>query len=53
MDYPEFPVPIGVFRDIDGPAYDQLVQEQVDTARAKGPGDLGAALHSGETWIVD
>ena len=53
MDYPEFPVPIGVFRDVDGPVYDQLVQEQVDAARAKGPGDLAAILHAGETWVVD
>ena len=53
MDYPEFPVPIGVFRDVDGPVYDQLVQEQVDAARAKGLGDLAAILHAGETWVVD
>jgi len=53
MDYPEFPVPVGVFRNIEGPAFDELVQEQVDSARAKGIGDLAAALHQGETWIVD
>ncbi len=53
MDYPEFPVPIGVFRDIDGPVFDQLVQEQVDAAVAKGPGSLEAILNAGETWVVD
>jgi 2-oxoglutarate ferredoxin oxidoreductase subunit beta len=53
MDYPEFPVPIGVFRDIDAPIYDELVAEQVRSAIAKGPGSLEAALHSGETWTVD
>ncbi len=53
MDYPEFPVPIGVFRDIDAPVYDDLVQQQVEEAMAKGPGDLSAVLHSGETWVVD
>jgi len=53
MDYPEYPVPIGVFRDIESPTYDGLVAEQIVNARAKGPGDLKAALHSGETWDVD
>jgi len=53
MDYPDYPVPIGVFRDIDAPVYDTLVQEQVDEAMAKGRGSLEAALHSGETWVVD
>jgi 2-oxoglutarate ferredoxin oxidoreductase subunit beta len=53
MDYPEFPVPIGVFRDIDGPVFDQLVQQQVDAAVAKGAGSLEEILHAGETWVVD
>ncbi len=53
MDYPEFPVPIGIFRDIDGPVFDQLVAEQVENAMAKGVGSLEAALHAGETWVVD
>src|SRR5690606_19992963 len=30
MDYPDFPVPLGVFRDIDAPVLDDLVQQQVD-----------------------
>ncbi|MCC6958758.1 MAG: 2-oxoacid:ferredoxin oxidoreductase subunit beta [Dehalococcoidia bacterium] len=53
MDYPEFPVPIGVFRDIEAPVYDQLVTEQVEQAQAKGKGSLEAILHAGETWVVD
>jgi len=53
MDYPEYPVPIGVFRDIEGPVFDTLVQEQVDAAVAKGRGDLEAILNAGETWVVD
>jgi 2-oxoglutarate/2-oxoacid ferredoxin oxidoreductase subunit beta len=52
MDYPNYPVPIGVFRDIDAPTYDELVQKQVDTARAKEKADFGALLRSGETWEV-
>ena len=53
MDYPEFPVPVGVFRDIEAPVFDQLVAEQVENAMAKGRGSLEAALHAGETWVVD
>ena len=53
MDYPDFPVPIGIFRDIDAPVFDDLVQQQVEEAMAKGPGDLAAILHSGETWVVE
>jgi 2-oxoglutarate ferredoxin oxidoreductase subunit beta len=52
MDYPDFPVPIGVFRDADAPSFETLVAEQVTNARAKGEGDFEALLHSGETWEV-
>jgi 2-oxoglutarate ferredoxin oxidoreductase subunit beta len=52
MDYPEFPVPIGVFRDVQLPTYDQLVQQQVDDARAKEKGNLEELLRGGETWEV-
>jgi 2-oxoglutarate ferredoxin oxidoreductase subunit beta len=45
--------PIGVFRDVARPAYDDLVREQVDTAVAdKGEGDLAALLGSGDTWRI-
>lgn len=53
MDYPDFPVPLGVFRDIDAPVFDDLVQQQVDEALAKGRGDIGQALLAGETWVVE
>ncbi|MBN9493429.1 2-oxoacid:ferredoxin oxidoreductase subunit beta [bacterium] len=53
MDYPDFPVPIGVFRDIDAPSYEMLVEQQITDARAKGEGDFTALLHAGETWQVD
>jgi 2-oxoglutarate/2-oxoacid ferredoxin oxidoreductase subunit beta len=42
--------PIGVFRDVQRPVYDELMAEQIETARAKQPGDLAALLHSGDTW---
>jgi 2-oxoglutarate ferredoxin oxidoreductase subunit beta len=53
MFYPEYPVPVGVLRDIDRPTHDQLVTAQIDDAIAKsGPGDLRKLLLSGETWTA-
>jgi 2-oxoglutarate ferredoxin oxidoreductase subunit beta len=45
------PTPIGVFRDVDRPVYDQLMAEQLEAATAKqGRGDLAKLLHGGDTW---
>jgi len=45
--------PVGVFRSIERPVYDDLMAEQLATATAKrGEGDLAALLHSGETWTI-
>jgi len=53
MRHPEFPEPMGVFRDVSAPIYDKLVKEQVDTVIAKkGPGNLDALFNSGDTWVV-
>lgn len=53
MRYPEFPEPIGVFRAVDRLRYDVELNRQIDTAREKkGPGDLQAVFHAGDTWTV-
>jgi len=45
--------PIGVFRAVDQPAYDDQVNAQIDHARAaNGAGDLAALLASGDTWTI-
>ncbi len=45
--------PVGVFRNVSRPVYDDLMAEQLETAVAKrGEGDLAELLHSGETWVV-
>lgn len=47
------PTPLGIFRDVERPVYDDLVRKQIDDARAaKGPADLGALLASGNVWDV-
>jgi 2-oxoglutarate ferredoxin oxidoreductase subunit beta len=53
MRHPEFPEPIGVFRAVDRPKYDELLNEQISQARAKkGPGDLNELFNAGDTWTV-
>jgi 2-oxoglutarate ferredoxin oxidoreductase subunit beta len=44
--------PVGVFRSIERPAYDELMSDQVAKAREKGPGDLAALLHGSDTWKI-
>jgi 2-oxoglutarate ferredoxin oxidoreductase subunit beta len=53
MDYPDFPVPIGVFRSVAKPSYDELLEAQVQDAVSRlGPGDLEKLLNSGDTWTI-
>ncbi len=53
MRNPEFPEPIGVFRAVDRPRYDVLINEQVERAKQeRGEGDLNALFRAGETWSV-
>lgn len=48
-----FPEPIGVFRAIDAPRYDQELNKQVEFARGKeGEGNLEDLFNSGDTWTV-
>jgi 2-oxoglutarate/2-oxoacid ferredoxin oxidoreductase subunit beta len=45
--------PVGVFRNVVRPVYDELMAGQLATATEKrGAGDLAALLHSGETWTI-
>jgi 2-oxoglutarate ferredoxin oxidoreductase subunit beta len=45
--------PIGVFRSVEKPSYDQLVNAQVTTAVAEqGAGDLGRLLSGSDTWVI-
>jgi 2-oxoglutarate ferredoxin oxidoreductase subunit beta len=53
MDYPEHPVPVGVFRQVEAPLYEDMLQAQVDDARAKGTPDFKELLKGSETWVVD
>ncbi|MBO3746958.1 2-oxoacid:ferredoxin oxidoreductase subunit beta [Streptosporangiaceae bacterium NEAU-GS5] len=55
LDEPAFEhVPIGIFRSVDRPSYDQLMNEQVELAVSqRGRGDLGDLLLGGDTWRIN
>jgi 2-oxoglutarate ferredoxin oxidoreductase subunit beta len=53
-DGPMTPTPIGVFRNVVRPVYDDLMAEQLERAVAKqGKGDLAKLLAGGDTWRID
>jgi 2-oxoglutarate ferredoxin oxidoreductase subunit beta len=53
FQYPDFPVPMGVFRQVKRPTYEQMLADQINSAiDKKGPGDLHKLLNSGETWTI-
>ena len=53
-DQPTMPTPVGVFRDVARPVYEQSVQHQLVAASERsGPGDLEALIGSGGSWTVD
>jgi 2-oxoglutarate ferredoxin oxidoreductase subunit beta len=54
MRHPEFPEPIGVFRAVNRPTYEEEVNHQVQTAiQKRGEGDLAALFATGDTWTVE
>jgi 2-oxoglutarate/2-oxoacid ferredoxin oxidoreductase subunit beta len=54
MSYPDYPVPMGVFRQILKPTYDSLLEGQVRSSEQRlGKGDLEKLLNSGDTWTVE
>jgi 2-oxoglutarate ferredoxin oxidoreductase subunit beta len=52
MGPPAFPTPVGVFRAIDKPIYDDLLMEKVRAAQEEKKPDLDAVYRQGDTWVV-
>ncbi len=53
MEYPNMPVPFGVFRNIVKPTYDEMLNAQVDQAvKTKGKGNLKDLIYGTDTWTV-
>jgi 2-oxoglutarate ferredoxin oxidoreductase subunit beta len=54
MEQPDFPQPVGVFRAVERPSYDQMMADQIKTAIAKsGPGSLETLIYGGDMWTVE
>lgn len=54
MRQPEFPEPIGVFRAVDRPKYDEGLNLQVQEAvQSAGDTDLDTLFNAGDTWTVE
>jgi 2-oxoglutarate/2-oxoacid ferredoxin oxidoreductase subunit beta len=50
---PHGPTPLGVFRAVERPIYNELMEGQLAAAKeAKGVGDLGTLLRAGDTWTI-
>jgi 2-oxoglutarate/2-oxoacid ferredoxin oxidoreductase subunit beta len=53
MSWPAFPVPLGVFRHIERPTYDeQLLAQNAAAREGLGSGNLRDLFHAGDTWTV-
>ena len=53
MTYPEMPVPFGVFRAIEKPTYEQMMDDQIkESVKKKGKGTLEQLIYGAETWTV-
>jgi 2-oxoglutarate ferredoxin oxidoreductase subunit beta len=53
LDYPDFPVPVGVVRAVQRPTYDSILEDQQEAAISRyGEGDLDELFNSGDTWEV-
>ncbi|MBB3041778.1 2-oxoacid:ferredoxin oxidoreductase subunit beta [Nocardioides soli] len=54
---PHTPTPIGIFRQVERPTYDDQARAQLATARQAAPGEptdrLAALIGSGDTWMVN
>jgi 2-oxoglutarate ferredoxin oxidoreductase subunit beta len=54
MEQPDFPQPVGVFRAVERPSYDEMMSGQIESAIAKsGPGSLEKLIYSGDMWTVE
>lgn len=53
MKYPDFPVALGIIRDVKDKTYDDNVRDQLAEVKAKSPITcMDELLHSGATWEV-
>lgn len=53
MEGPDFPVALGVIRDVPAPTYDDAVNEQIEEVKAKKPyHNFAELLETNDIWEV-
>lgn len=52
MDYPDFPVPMGVIYRTQRPTYEDQLMAQIEMAQAQKSADLKSLYHADYTWTV-
>jgi len=54
MEFPAFPQPVGIFREVGRDTYEDLMAHQIEQAVSRqGRGDLHKLIHSGDMWVVE
>src|SRR3954463_279850 len=53
MRQPDFPEPLGVFREVEQERYVNLVRQQITKAKEKGEGDIQKLINGPDTWTVE
>ncbi len=54
FDAPKLPVPLGVFRAVSAPAYEDMNNQlHADAEARKGRGTLAGLFNSGDTWTIE
>jgi 2-oxoglutarate ferredoxin oxidoreductase subunit beta len=46
------PRPFGVFYEQDRPTYEEMMKQQIETAKSKKAADLDKLLRGNETWEI-
>lgn len=53
MEFPHYPAPLGIIRDVRKPHYGEQLMGQVQAAQAqRGPGDLDKLYRASDLWTV-
>ncbi len=52
LSFPDFPVPVGILRNVERPLYHQGVSGQIEAAKRKAAPSLEKLYNSGSTWTV-
>lgn len=49
---PDFPTPLGIFRAVEKPTYEDMLEEQIKSLSKTGSGDLDELLSGPDSWEI-